>query len=347
MRKFLLPFLLLVAAGFGLLRAQAPSASSILRMDPGLDAIVPAGAKLEKLAGGMTLLEGPVWVRSGASGYLIFSDIPANVIHKWTPGGKVTVYLNPSGYTGPDPDHAGFYFDSGEGKFHLFGSNGITLDHQGRVVFCAIGDRDVARVEPDGKRTVLADRYEGKPLNGPNDLVYKSDGALYFTDPAGGPRGKDDDPKKDAGVQSVYLLKGGKLRLIVKNFALPNGLAFSPDEKLMYIDDSIKKTITRFDVAPDDTLSNGRLFADMTAETAPGVPDGMKIDTKGNVYSTGPGGVFIYSPDGKYLGKISVPEVAANLAWGNSDGKTLFITARTSLYRIRLSVPGIMVKVSK
>jgi len=337
-------FLFAVVAS-GAARAQTPSGSSILRMDPALDAIVPAGAKLEKVAGGMTVLEGPVWVRSGQSGYLLFSDIPANVIHKWTPDGEVSVYLQPSGYTGKDPEHDGVFIDMGHGPVHLIGSNGITIDHQGRVVFCGIGDRAVIRIEADGKRTILASRYEGKPLNAPNDLVYKSDGALYFTDPAGGTKKSDSDANKVPPVQSVYLLKGGKLQRIVKDFALPNGLAFSPDEKVMYIDDTIRKSVTRFDVAPDDTLTNPRPFADMSADPAEGVPDGMKIDTKGNVYCTGPGGVWIFSPAGKYLGKISVPEVAANLAWGDADAKTLFVTARTSLYRIRLNVPGI--KVSK
>jgi len=341
MNKSIIFFTFLVA-GLGLLRAQEPVKTSILKMDPGLDSIIPEGAKLEGIAGDLQFLEGPVWVRSGKSGYLLFSDIPANVIRKWTPGGKLSVYLNPSGFTGADPSQDGGEYDTGHGKVYLFGSNAITLDHQGRVVFCAHGDRDVVRVEPDGKRTILADRYEGKRLNSPNDLVYKSDGALYFTDPTGGLRGRDTDPRRELDFQGVYLLKDGKLRLVVKDLAVPNGLAFSPDEKYLFIDNSPKKTIMRYDVQPDDTLSNGKIFADMSGQKGGGNPDGMKIDSQGNIYCTGPGGVLIYSPEGKYLGKIETPEVTSNLAWGD-DGKTLYITTHPTLYRLRLSVQGIMV----
>ncbi len=338
---------LFLAAGISTVRAQAPPENPILKMVPALDEIVPAGAKLEKVVTGFTFLEGPVWAPSGKNGYLLFSDIPANVIQKWTPGGKVSVYLKPSGFTGTDSSDAGGEYDSGHGKFYLFGSNAVTIDHQGRVVFCAHGDRMVVRVEPDGKRTILADRFEGNRLNSPNDLVYKSDGALYFTDPTGGLRGRDNDKKRELTFQGVYLLKDGKLQVVVKDLALPNGLAFSPDEKYLYVDNSVKKTIMRYDVATDDTLSKGKVFADMTAERGGGNPDGMKIDKKGNIYCTGPGGVLIYSPDGKYLGKISTPEVASNLAWGDAEGKTLYVTARASLYRIRLSVPGIRPLIAK
>jgi gluconolactonase len=342
MKKLSVFFLFLfIAAGFWAVRAQTPPENPILKMDPALDEIVPAGGKLEKVVTGFTFLEGPVWVPSGKSGYLLFSDIPANLIQKWTPDGTVSVYLKPSGFTGADSSNAGGEYDSGHGKFYQFGSNAVTIDHEGRVVFCAHGDRMVVRVEPDGKRTILADRFEGKRFNSPNDLVYKSDGALYFTDPTGGLRGRDDDPRRELTWQGVYLLKGGKLQLVVKDLALPNGLAFSPDEKYLYVDNSAKKTIMRYDVAADDTLSSGKVFADMAAEKGGGNPDGMKIDRKGNIYCTGPGGVLIYSPDGKYLGKISTPEVAANLAWGDDGGKTLYVTARSSLYRIRLNVPGI------
>jgi len=339
----LIPFvvLLFIGGGFRAVIAQAPAANAIIKMDPALDEIVPAAAKLEKIVTGFTFLEGPVWVPSGKSGYLLFSDIPANVIDKWAPDGRVSAYLKPSGFTGSNSSDAGGEYDSGHGLFYLIGSNGITIDSLGRVVFCAHGDRMVVRVERDGKRTILADRFEGKRLNSPNDLVHKSDGALYFTDPTGGLRGRDNDKKRELTFQGVYLLKGDKLQLVVKDLALPNGLAFSPDEKVLYVDNSAKKTIMRYDVQADDTLSNGQVFADMTTEKGGGNPDGMKIDKKGNIYCTGPGGVLIYSPGGKYLGKISTPEVASNLAWGDAEGKTLYVTARSSLYRIRLNVPGI------
>ena len=189
---------------------------------------------------------------------------------------------------------------------------------------------------------MLADRYEGKRLNSPNDLVFKADGALYFTDPSAGLRQRDADPKKELPFQGVYLLKDGKLQLLTRDLALPNGLAFSPDEKYLYVDDTSKKSVTRYEVQPDDTIAYGRVFADMSADKAPGNPDGMKVDKKGNIYCTGPGGVWIFSPEGKHLGTIVTPEVAANLAFGEANGASLFITARSSLYRIRLKVPGIM-----
>jgi gluconolactonase len=195
-------------------------------------------------------------------------------------------------------------------------------------------------LEADGRRTVLADRYDGKRLNSPNDLVYKSDGSLYFTDPPAGLRGMDKDPRKELSFNGVYLLKNGKLQLLNQDMPLPNGIAFSPDEKFLYVNDSIKQTITRFDVQPDDTITNRKLFIDMSSDKAPGAPDGMKLDEKGNVYCTGPGGFWIISPEGKHLGTVLTSEGPANLAFGDADGKTLYLTARTGLYRIRLKIAG-------
>ncbi len=189
------------------LHVQAQGANEVVRLDPTLDQIISSDTKVEKLAGGFGFVEGPVWVRQG--GYLLFSDIPANAINKWTLDGKVAVFLKPSGFTGSDPSDVGSQNNNGQAVVTLLGSNGVTLDRQGRVVFCAHGDRDVARIEKDGKRTVLADRFEGKRLNSPNDLVFKSDGALYFTDPSAGLRKRDDDPKKELPFNGVYLLKDG------------------------------------------------------------------------------------------------------------------------------------------
>ena len=327
---FVLLFVVLQLVGQG---------GDVVRLDPKLNEIVPAGAKVEKLAGNLSFAEGPVWVRQG--GYLLFSDIPANVINKWTPDGKISVAIKPSGFTGADPSEAGSEINNGKDVVRLIGSNGVTLDRQGRVVFAAHGDRAVVRIEKDGKRTVLADRYEGKRLNSPNDLVYKADGALYFTDPPFGLPKRDDDPKKELPFDGVYLLKDGKLQLLDKTFTGPNGIALAPGEKYLYVDDSAKKLIRRFDVQTNDTITNGKTFIDMNSDQAPGVPDGMKVDQKGNVYSTGPGGVWIMSPDGKHLGTIKVPEVPANLAFGDADGKTLYLTARTGLYRIHLNIGGI------
>jgi gluconolactonase len=320
----------------------AQNAGQVIRLDSALDALIPAGAQIEKVADGFGFLEGPVWVHAGKPGYLIFSDIPANEIKKWDPqGGKVSTYLEKSGFTGADPGDAGYQLNNGHAVVTLYGSNGITLDKQGRVTYCTHGDRDVVRVEKDGKRTVLADRFEGKRLNSPNDLVYKSDGSLYFTDPPFGLRKLADDPKKELPFAGVYLLAKGKLSVVNKDFGAPNGLAFSPDEKYLYVDDSFTKTYWRFDVQPDGTLTNKTLLVDASSSKDAGVPDGMKIDKQGNIYAAGPGGVWVISPDGKHLGTIRPPENPANLAWGDADAKTLYFTAVTGLYKLRVNIPGI------
>jgi gluconolactonase len=343
MRKLLVVNLLLLSIlSISVSTTEAQDWSFVARLNPALDDIVPADAKVEKLADGFGFLEGPVWVRKG--GYLLFSDIPANVIYKWSPqANKASTFLAYSGFSGTDDSGAGMQLNNGRALVTLLGSNAVTLDPQGRVVYCAHGDHQIVRLEADGRRTVLASQFEGKRLNSPNDLVYKSDGSLYFTDPPAGFRDADKDPKKELPFTGVYLLKDGKLQLLNKDLR-PNGLAFTPDEKYIYLVDSSggKKTIARFEVQPDDTITNGQLFVDMTPDKAPGNPDGMKVDQKGNLYSTGPGGVWIMSPDGKHLGTILTSELPANLAFGDADGKTLYLTARTGLYRIRLKIPGIM-----
>jgi gluconolactonase len=320
-------------------RLFGQAGGEIVRLDPKLDEIVPSDAKVEKLAGGFGFVEGPVWVRPG--GYLLFSDIPANVINKWTPDGKVSVLVKPSGFTGADPSDVGSQNNNGKEVVTLIGSNGLTLDRQGRVVLAAHGDRAIVRIEKNGQRTVLADRYDGKRLNSPNDLVYKADGALYFTDPPYGLRKGDDDPKKELPFSGVYLLKEGKLQLLDRTFTRPNGLAFSLGEKYLYVNDTARKLIMRYEVQVNDTVANGQVFIDMNSDQAPGVPDGMKVDQKGNVYCTGPGGFWIMSSEGKHLGTVKGPELPANLAFGDADGKTLYMTARTGLYRIRLKIAGI------
>jgi gluconolactonase len=327
--------ILLSSAAFG--QEKGP----VVRLDPSLDALVPASAKVEKVAGEFGFTEGPVWVRQG--GYLLFSDIPANVINKWTPAdGKVSVFLNKTGFTGSDPTGVGGEQTNVRGQtIYLIGSNGVTLDPQGRVTYNAMGDRQIVRVESDGKRTVLASQYEGKRLNSTNDLVYKRNGSLYFTDPPSGLRRRNDDPKKELPFNGVFLLKGGKLQLLARDLANPNGIVLSPDEKILYVNSSADRKIYRYEVQADDAVANGRLFVDMSAEKEPGNPDGMKIDERGNLYSTGAGGIWVISPQGKHLGTLVFPELPANLAFGDADGKALYVTARSSVYRIRLNVAGV------
>ncbi|MGA2215286.1 MAG: SMP-30/gluconolactonase/LRE family protein, partial [Bryobacteraceae bacterium] len=272
----------------------------------------------------------------GQAGYLLFSDISANVIYKWTSDNQMSVFLKDSGYTGDlgKISFEGYLARSGSLFVYNFGSNGITLDRQGRLVFCAQGDRAIVRVEKDGKRTVLADRYEGKRLNRPNDLVVKSDGAVYFTDPH-----PDNNPTIELPYNAVFMLKDGKIQLLASDFR-PNGIALSPDEKVLYVNGD--GGIRRYDVLPDGTIKNGRVFIDMRVDKTPGGPDGMKVDLKGNVYCTGPGGIWIMAPDGKHIGTILLPAPATNLAFGDPDYKTLYITDRRSLVKIRLIAAGIV-----
>ena len=308
--------------------------TEIIRVDPSLEAIVSPDAKLEKLAGGFLFTEGPVWVPATAttSGYLLFSDPNANTIYRWSPEGQVSVFRAKSGYSG---------FNVGE--YHQPGSNGLTLDGKGRLTINQHGNRRVIRVESRGNITVLADRYDGKRLNSPNDLVYRSDGALYFTDPPFGLPKVFDDPRKELPYSGVYCVKDEQVKLVSMDLDAPNGLAFSPDEQFLYVNNwnDKKKIILRYDVKPDCTLTNSRLFFDMTNAPGSDALDGLKVDQKGNVYSTGPGGLWIISPEGKQLGLIKGPEDPHNMAWGDDDGKTLYITALTGLYRIRMNIAGV------
>ena len=293
---------------------------------PALDSIVTESSQIEKLAGGFRFTEGPVWTREG---YLLFSDIPANSIFKWAPGEEITLFRKPSGYDGSDAPKGAF-----------IGSNGLTIDSEGRLVICEHGNRRVTRLEKGGALTVLADNYQGTRLKSPNDLVYKSDGSLYFTDPAyiTGRRSP-----KELDFNGIYRLSRGEIQLLHRDMTFPNGLAFSPDEKYLYVanSDRARKAWMRFQLKPDGSLANGTVFYDVTKETEEGIPDGMKVDKNGNLYCTGPGGVWIFSPEGTHLGTIKPPEIPANCAWGGSDGKTLYLTARTGLYRIRLEAEGV------
>lgn len=321
--------------------AKAQNYGEVLRADPAADAIVPADATVEKVGDGFKFLEGPVWVHAKGQGYLLFSDIPANVIRKWDPKNGFSVFLEKSGFTGTITPDVGGQSNNGFEVVNLIGSNGITIDKQGRIVFCTHGDREVVRLEKNGKRTVLASRYEGKRLNSPNDLVFKSDGSLYFTDPPSGLRDGDKNPQKELPFNGVYRLSKGKLTLLAKDFVRPNGIAFSPDEKYLYVNDTVRKVIERFEVQPDGGVTNRKIITDMNSDTAPGAPDGMKVDKQGNIYCTGPKGFWIMSPEGKHLVTIKTKELPANLNWGDADAKTLYLTARTGLYRIHLNIAGV------
>jgi len=319
----------LVIAGIAVALAQTPTGGgSVERLDSGLDAIVPAKATIERVAGGFKWPEGPVWVHSG---FLLFSEIPSALIDKWTPDGKLTSYLGPAEFSMKDVAAAG-----------VPGTNGLTLDKQGRLTICDQGNRRVTRLEKDGHFTVLADHYQGKRFNSPNDLVYKSDGSLYFTDPPYGLEKQDKDPKKELPFNGVFRIAGGKVTPLIRDLTNPNGIAFSPDERYLYVDNSEPQRLyMRYEVKPDGTLGPGKVFYDLASTPGKNLPDGMKVDQKGNVYATGPGGIWIFSPEGKHLGTVKLPEIASNCAWGDPDGKTLYITASTGLYRIHLKIPGI------
>ena len=305
----------------------------VIKIDDSLDDIIDSDAKVERLATGFQFIEGPVW---HPDGYLLFSDPNANVIYKYDPqNANVSVYITKSGYTG---------FDIGD--YHQPGSNGLTLDKQGRLIVCQHGNRRVIRHERKGPITVLADTYQGNKLNSPNDLIYRSDGALYFTDPPYCLPRAYEDSRKEIQFQGVYCLINNELKCVATDLGGPNGIALSPDEKYLYVsnwdirDIHNTKIIMRYDVAKDGTLSNGERFFDMNLTDDDEALDGLKVDINGNIYSSAPGGVWIISPEGKYLGKIKAPERPANMAWGDEDRKTLYLAAHSSLYRIRTKIAG-------
>lgn len=302
--------------------------AQVTRLDPALDAIVARDAKIEKLAEGFLFTEGPIWAPEG---YLLFSDPNNNTIYRWSDDDGVSVFRTKSGYTGVDI-----------GEYGQPGSNGLAFDPEGRLTINEHGNRRVTRLERNGSLTILADRYDGKQLNSPNDLVYKSDGSLYFTDPPFGLPQVFKDPRKETPYSGVYRWSDGTLQLLTTDVTGPNGLAFSPDEKYLYLGnwDEKRKTVTRYDVKPDGALANGSVFFDMTSAPGDDAIDGLKVDQQGNVYVSGPGGLWILSATGKHLGTIVGPEHPHNFAWGDADGKTLYMTAQTGLYRIRLGVPG-------
>jgi gluconolactonase len=324
-------------AGPGVSVAQAESA--VERLDPALDALVAPDTKVEKIHEDDQFFEGPVWHHGKEESFLTFSDLISNRIDKWDPKTKqVSTYIADV-WKGKDNSNAIAQERNGK-KYVQVGANGETLDKQGRLVFVAMGSGQVVRRETDGKLTVLADKYEGHHLNAPNDLVIKSNGDIYFTDIRANTKSSDFNPPEGVPHTGVYRIKDGKLELLVSNLEAPNGIAFSPDEKVLYVNDIRAKKVMRYDVKADGGIENGELFIDMTSDPRPGLPDGMKVDVQGNVWDSGPGGIWIVSPQGKHLGTILTPERLSNLAWGDDDGKTLYTTGGTMVTRIRVKAQG-------
>jgi gluconolactonase len=305
--------------------APAPAGvGSVVRADAALDALVAPDAVIEKVAGGFQFTEGPLWRPDGT---LWFSDVVGNVVRSVTPDGQVKVLIENAAGRSTAP----------EGSY--IGPNGMVADKDGTVLMVQHFNRQIVRVAPDLTMKTYLDKFEGKRFNSPNDLAFASDSALYFTDPPYGLVKQDEDPAKDLAFNGVYRYADGKVQLIIRDLKRPNGLAFSPDGKTLYVTNSeaTNNLVMRYDVAVDGSVSGGRPFVTFTSQE-PGLADGLKVDNRGNVYTTGPAGVWIYSPDGKHLGTIKTPEVPANCGWGDADGKTLYITAETGIYRIKTLV---------
>jgi gluconolactonase len=308
-----------------------PTMGQVVREDSALDQIIAPGAKIEVLASGFEWTEGPVWSRDG--GFLLFSDIPRNSVMRWKDGEGVSLFLKPSGYTG--------VVDYGREP----GCNGLLMDPQGRLISCEHGDRRLSRLEKDGGKVTLADRYQGKRLNSPNDVTRRSNGDYYFTDPPYGLPKQWDDPRRELDFCGVYRLPAkGELTLLTKEMTRPNGLAFSPDEKTLYVaqSDPAAAIWMSFPVKADGSLGKGKVFADVTSMVGshPGLPDGMKVDRNGILFATGPGGVHIFTPEGKRLGRIDTNQKTANCNWGD-DGSTLYMATDHYVTRIRTRTRGL------
>ena len=309
-----------------------PTIGEVVRVDPSLDELIDVDAKIEVLASGFDWSEGPVWVpRDG--GYLLFSDVPKNTVFKWQEEKGLEPFLKPSGFTG-----IGRYSDEP-------GSNGLTLDRDGRLISCEHGDRRVSSMKWGEGKVTLADRFEGKRLNSPNDVVVRSDGNVYFTDPPYGLPGREKDEDQQYGFCGVFrIAKTGEVTLVTKEMTRPNGVALSPDEKILYVaqSDGSEPIIRAFDIAEDGSTSNSRVFYDASSLFGKhkGAPDGLKVDAKGNVFSTGPGGIHVITPEGKLLGRIDTHQATANCCWGGEKGSVLYITADMYICRIQTKTKG-------
>lgn len=345
MKKSILSILLTAGSYFAMAQTPYPSIGFVERLDPKLDALLPKDAKLEVLATGFDWSEGPVWVKGpgNAEGYLLFSDVPQNTVFKWTEKGGSRAFMKPSGYTGV-ADYGGEP-----------GSNGLALDGKGRLISAEHGDRRISALVLDGvaggKKT-LADNYNGKRFNSPNDVAPHSNGSVYFTDPPYGLPGREKDTKtRELDIHGVYrVTPDGKVTLIIPDLTRPNGIAFSPDEKTLYIaqSDPEKPYVMAYPVQADGTVGKGRIFYDATEgvkQNWPGLPDGLKVDKNGTVWTSGPGGILVIAPDradgpGKLLGRLRTGVATANCAFGD-DGSTLYITADMYLIRVKTLAKGL------
>lgn len=305
----------------------------IYTIDKSLENIIVPGTKIEKVADGFSFTEGPVW---HPDGYLLFSDPNTNTIYRYNPNNNyVTVFMSHSGYTGADI-----------GRYGQPGSNGLAIDKEGRLIIDQHGNRRVIRIEKKGPVTVLADHIDGKRFNSPNDIVLRSDGTVYFTDPPYGLPDLFSDKNKELDYSGIFMIKNNKVQLLSKDLGGPNGIAFSPDEKYLYVGNwdirniHSTKTVWRFEVQSDGSLKNGKIFFDWNLTEDEEAIDGIKVDKAGNLFVSAPGGLWIISAEGKLLGKIVTPERPANMAWGDKDGKTLYMTAHSSLYKIRVKTGG-------
>ena len=327
-----------------------PRPFRIVRADPKLDEVISGDARLELLGDRFGLTEGPVWVPDQDDGFLLFSDLISNVIYRWGPGEPITVHLERSGYSGNELTKAGFQTRRGRMAVLLIGPNGLSLDSEGRLLYLAANDRAVMRLERDGTRTVVADRYDGRRFNGPNDLTVHSNGSIYLTDSVWGIRDGLANPDSELDFSGVFLIRGGQTTLLYSDAdnpgGWPNGITLSPDERYLYMNTGVQ-SILRFELAGDGTLRNRTVF--IAGEGS----DGMKVDVLGNLYTTngaGPGEVRITSPAGVRLGVLELPVpagepraqvCATNVAFGDRDSRTLYITACEHVYRIRMNVAGV------